>query len=435
MIGLQPASPVTNGGHLRLQSVAGIVEYSSGHDPFSLSVPGVQDRRFGGGANATLGYFLAGERSLVSWGFTSSYVQRMHSAELNAWTNTMSLGWTRRLSPRLAMTLSGSGALGSATDLLFMPSSSMQLAKAAGTPEELASVVLTGTSTNPVLSSLATASSSVDPQTLSLLYGRTALTVDGQVILDYTHTPRLSFRWRAGGNRTQPWRVSSDPIASQQIISQSISGYFEMGMKYAMSPRTQLGVELSTQRAHSRINDGYTSSAMLYLGRTMTRRWFLALYGGAGAVTPVRSPQVSISAHRGANYQAAGSIGYRNLSQTVLFSASRLVSDRYGLDADATTGGGISWVWQRAGSAWFLGAELGYHRLSGAANMSTGSRHNLESRTVTPTIGRKITASTVAQLQYLFSNFSTPIATARGSDKYQHAARLSVMWVPGATSR
>jgi hypothetical protein len=174
---------------------------------------------------------------------------------------------------------------------------------------------------------------------------------------------------------------------------------------------------------------------MLYLGRTMTRRWFLALYGGAGMINPVRTPQVSIATHRGASYQAAGSIGYRNLSQTVLFSASRLVSDRYGLDAVATTGGGISWARQRAGSAWFLGAELGYHRLSGAANMSTGSRHNLESRTVTPTIGRKITASTVAQLQYLFSNFSTPIATARGSDKYQHAARLSVMWVPGATSR
>ncbi len=435
IIGLQPASPVANSGHLRLQSVAGILEYSSGHDPFSLTVPGIQDRRFGGGANATLGYFRAGERSLVSWAFTSSYVQRMHSAELNAWTNTMSLGWTRRLSPRLAMSVSGSGALGSATDLLFMPSSSMRLANAGGTPEELASVVLTGTSTNPVLSSLSTASSLVDPQTLSMLYGRSALAVDGQMILDYTHSPRLSFRWRAGGTRTQPWRVSSDPIAPQQLISQSVSGYFEMGMKYAMSPRTQVGFELSTQRSHSRINDGYSSSAMLYLGRTMTRRWFLALYGGAGALNPVRSQLVSGSAHTGVSYQAAGSIGYRNLSHTILFSGSRLVSDSYGLGAAATTAGGITWVWQRAGSGWWLGADVAYHELSGASGLATAGRDKLESLTVTPTIGRRITGSTVAQLQYLFTDFSSPITTTRGSDKYQHAARLSVVWLPGARSR
>src|SRR4029077_17058111 len=121
----------------------------------------------------------------------------------------------------------------------------------------------------------------------SLLLGDRVLSYSAQASLSYAHSSRLSFHFgsfSAGGQN----RPGSQSRMAQQnyVMPRSLGGNAGVGMSYAVSPRTQLGVSLEENRQITRYLSSYSTIASASVGRKMGMHWFLSGHAG-GSFTQV----------------------------------------------------------------------------------------------------------------------------------------------------
>ena len=88
-----------------------------------------------------------------------------------------------------------------------------------------------------------------------------------------------------------------------------------------MTPRTNIGIEVGTNRTFSRLQDGYASNANFSIGYRISEHWLVNGGAGGGLNTYTRE---TFAAPQKPQYSAQGSIGYKLRSHTLLASYNRV---------------------------------------------------------------------------------------------------------------
>ena len=257
----------------------------------------------------------------------------------------------------------------------------------------------------------------------NLLYGQRMLTSSARASLSYSLSPRLSVTVAGGGGRTQ--HVSGDQVAggNTSLLPDTTSASASVALSYSLSPLTQIGGSVSTMRISSLLQDTYTTTSLVNLGRSLGGRWLLQLHGGVGFTNDLRQTSLSVPTKPGPAF--GSSLGYKTFAHTFLGSFDRTVSDSYGLGASTTSTAGGSWRWGRPGSGWWLDSGFNWQRLqgNGSALSNTSGWH------ASAGLNRAIGIHIVLLTQYVHLN-STGGLRAAAYHLSQDAVRVSLAYTP-----
>lgn len=373
---LNPLDPNTPG--LRLTDVSISYSYFSQYYPGAFgSLPGLPVSGSGGAGSviqgsASFGWSKLTEKSTVSISYTPSYARGFEFSSYHSLNQSLGVMASRKLTSKLTLMTSFQGLVTDFSQLLFAPTSYDNLAGTSATFDEFASGILTGQSTNLGLSQLlALAPVNGSPQT-AFLYGGREMSAAASVSLLYSWSSRSSFDLSVEAMRTQFLSTGSagNSLGPASLIPETTLGSANLGWSYSLTPRTTLGVNVSSNRVVSKLEDAYSSQISGSIGRTLTTHWFAQAMFGVGYINPVRQ---TFAVPPGTEPEFSASIGYKFKAQTLLGSYSRMVSDSYGLNAYATQGSSGAWTWSRPGSSISLGAGFGYSHLSGSTLSNTTS--------------------------------------------------------------
>jgi hypothetical protein len=244
--------------------------------------------------------------------------------------------------------------------------------------------------------------------------------------VNYAPSERLSFQFSAGASETQHLRDKGQ-VGSQSpyLIPRAAYGTASLGGSYALSPKTQVGVSMSSSRGFSRIQNSYTTFGTAYVGRTIGRHWYARGYGGGGFVTVLNSRYGTSDITRPV---WGGSLGYRTYANTLMGAYDRILGQSYGVGAADTTIISAGWHWWRPGRTWGLTSNYGKEQLRNSVFGDVdGWRAALGA---TRLLGRHASLETeYSYASYIGRSGLLPYK----SD--QSAVRLSVAWIPEAAER
>jgi hypothetical protein len=420
---------VTHGFQVRNVS-ANIDYYSTG---LSSTAIGQYAAKFqpdaAAGASAQVGWLRASERTASSFSYTSSLAGRLRYSELNAWNHAFSLTTSHHFSPRTIGNFSIGGDLSNLEQSLFSATTLGNIASARTGFDALADAMLAAKFNSPLLSSIFNSASLAESPLRNLLYGQRMFTTGVKSSVSYAYSPRLSISFQGGAGRNQ--YLSDAQVRNSgmnYLLANTTSGSGDLSLSYSLSPLTQIGGSLGTQRIVSSVQDSYTTTALFTMGRTLARRWILQIRGGAGVINPVgrrtlliggRPWMLSTSAHPA----GGASLGYKTTSHTILASVEQTVSDSYGLGAATTTTAGASWNWRRPGHDWWLESGTGWQQLEGTGlGRISGLRTTLG-------LGRKLRPQLAILAQYAYLDYSGRVQAIAYSQG-QSAVRVSLSWTP-----
>lgn len=381
------------------------------------------------GGSATFLWAKYAERSNFTVTYTPSYTGQVRYSSLNAFNHSFSMNASRKIAPRWNLSFSVAGDLSSLQQSLFSPTALSNVAAVPATFDDLASGILASKfNNNPQLGTVLTNATLVQSPLQTLLYGQRVFTSSGHVSLSYSYSPRLSVTFSGGGSRTQP--VSDDAasgVTTNSLLTKTTSGNASVAVSYSLSPLTQIGGTVTTNRISSTIQDAYTSTALASIGRTLSRRWFAQVHGGVGTTNAVRQSAFSVSNQPHPAF--GGSLGFKTFSQTLLGSYDRTVSDPYGSGASTTSSVSGSWRWRQPGHAWWLESSVSWQRLAGSA-LGNAALTNTSGWNVSAGLGRAFGTHVALHAQYSYLVFGT----YSSQNLSQNAVRVSLVWSPTATS-
>lgn len=411
--GVAPAFHIQN-------ATAFVQYYSTAPETFLRALP--QRNTGAAGAGATVAYTKFNERSGLTMSYSPSFIAGFRSLQGNSSNHYFSLTGRTGLTSRLRFNYSASGSLSSTSDYLFTPTQLAKLASASATPGELASAVVTGSSTNNEVGTvLAEAPGAGTPVGLGVYGDRmwTASVVSG---VRYAYTPRLAFYMNLGATRNEHLSRTGAPGSRETyLLPYTMTGFGRAGLAYLLSPRTRLGVDLQSDRSFSKVQDAYGSAASLSLARVMGPSWFVNLHGGVGMINVVRS---SRPLKGGLQPTGGGGVGYRTFANTFFVSVERSSGDAYALGTSASLMANAAWSWNRPGNPWLVTCDLSNERLSGGGYPPFNARRALAG------VGRRLGGHFSLLLQYAYLSTSERVEQAYGTRLNLHTGRLSFVWEP-----
>jgi hypothetical protein len=373
------------------------------------------------GASIQIGWLKSTDRSSSSLTYTSSYNGRVRYSELNSWNHAFSLATGYKLSSRVNFGFSASGDLSSVAQSLFSPTALASAASVPATFDDLAAALLTSRFTNPQLASALAGASLAESPVRNLLYGERVLTSGVQTSLSYSYSPRLTLMFHVGAGRMQPLAKTRPETGNRPLLPNTTSVNANIAVSYSLSPRAQLGGSVATSRVVSSLQDAYITTALLNLGWTVSRQWFLQAHVGAGVTNQVRRQLVVFQPVKPRPALGAG-LGYKTLSHTFLGSFDRTVSDQYGLGASLSSSAGASWRWDRPARHWWVESGLTWQQLHANGFLgTTGWR-------ATAGFGQRIGEHFAILTEYAYMDYSG-VQTIR-YDLSQSALRISAVWYP-----
>jgi hypothetical protein len=415
-------------GGLQIRTVSAYVGYYSKTLPGGGVQPGAAalPSDVSGGGSAVLEWTKNNGRSTFDFTYTPSYTGRIRYSELNAFNHALSFNVNRKLAPRWNFSFSVAGNLSSVEQSLFAPTALSNVASVPSTFDDLAAGILSSKFTNnPQLANALTSAPLVESPLRNLLYGQRMFTSSAIASVSYSYSPRLSVIFSGGGARSQ--RVSDGQAVTPtntSLLANTTSGNASVAISYSLSPLTQLGGTVTTNRASSAIEDVYTTTSLVSLGRTFGRRWFTQIHGGVGVSKPIRQTAFALSTKP--HPAGGGSLGFKTFSHTLLGSYDRTVSDSYGLGASTTSSATAAWQLRRPGSTWSLDSSVGWQQLGGNALTSTSGWH------ASAGFGRAIGTHVSLLTQYTYLYYSGQLQKSAYSLS-QSAVRISLVWNPGAS--
>jgi hypothetical protein len=370
--------------------------------------------------SASLGWSRSGDRSSFFVNYSPSYVAYPERTELNAVGHTFSLNWNRKIGQKWSASFGASGLITNLQQSYFAPNALGQAASLPTTFEDLTGALLAGKFTNAELAATLTGASARVLPEQTYLYGNRIGSASLQGGISYAASGRSSYHISVSMNRVQGL-TSGNGHGAGGIIPQTTSGSVSGGWGYSVSPRTNIGIEVSTFRTFSRVQDGYSANASFSISRTMSEHWFLQGSVGGGLVTYARS---TFAAPQRPQYSAAGSLGYKMRSHALLASYNRSIGDAYGLGAGTTSAATAGWVWKAPGSKWSLSANYGYQRTDGS------SLQNTESWRGSGGIARALSSHTFLSVQYGYLTFPPIQGALAGLQSAQSGVSVGLSWSP-----
>lgn len=427
MSGFNPVGTSVSGIHLYdVTGFAGWVSQVSPQGGFYLpNSAGLKGDEMLGGS-ATVGW-SRGLKNNISIVYTASYSGEFRYSNLSALSHFFTLNSSRHLGSKWTLGLAATSALSTYDQMLFSPTVFSSVAALPGTFDDLASAVLTGKYNNNQLASLLTGAPVIESPARTLFFGNRVFTSSAATSLSYAHSQRLSINFSASASRSEHLNDGNNPNDIQYIylLPRAIVGSANAGISYSLTPRTQVGVNLSSSRGFSRIEDAYTSYGTAFIGRTMGQRWFAQVRAGGGFAVNVHSHAYGTN---GTTPVFGGTLGYRRYAHSFLVAADQSLGQSYGVGAAKTVTANVAWQWWRPGRHWGLNSNYMAQRFnSGAFGSVNGWRAGFG-------MTRQLNRHMVLETGYAFGSYSNDSAVSPYQSQ-QHAVRVSVMWMPRGETR
>jgi hypothetical protein len=373
------------------------------------------------GASATLGLQRHRERSNFSITYSGSYNGMVRYSALDAFNHSVSLSANRTLGHNWTASLSGTGQDSTLAQSLFQPSAFSVVSQLPASFDNLAAAFSIGQFSDAQIAAMLTGSPLLETPARSLLLGDRILSYSVLASLDYARSSRLSFHFGSFAAGGQHLAGANQPAVPQNyVMPHSIGMDGSVGMSYALSPRTQWGIEFGGNRIVNRYQTSNIGTATSSLGRKMGEHWFMRAYGGGSFA---ELTQQKYGAPRTRQFIGGGSVGFRMYANTLLGSYDRSSFDQYGFAVGTTTTLLGSWTWHRPGSGWGLFSSFGQQQIrnTGFASISgwqasTGWSKSLNSQ-------MKLTA------QYVYLS-SAGNYLGVPTNLSVHSVRVSLDWVP-----
>jgi hypothetical protein len=375
------------------------------------------------GVSISAGWDKSGERSNASILYSPSYFRTVRNPDLSSLNHDLSLNWSTKLGAKWAFGASAAGIISNLQQLMFNPTRLGSASMVPATFDELAAAVLAGSYSNFQLASVLTGASALSSPDRSFLYGNRMLSTSAQITLSYAPSQRSSVNFGVYATRAQRLRRADEKAEASvdHVVPQTTAGGATFGWSYSLTPRTQVGAEVSAMRVFSLYQQSYVTRGTVSIGRTMSRRWFVQTRFGAGHIAYIRQ---TIAAPSGADYIAGGSIGYKTSAHTFMASFDRTVGDAYGIGAGSTRSTTGAWTWRRPGKPWSLTSGASHQILKGSV-LSTG-----ESWSASMGVSRQLGAHVVIGAQYGYFQFPAHALLLALGNRSQHGAVVSLTWSP-----
>jgi hypothetical protein len=338
--------------------------------------------------------------------------------------SSFSLNWHRKLGQKWSVDTGVTALVSDLQQTYFSANAFGQAASLPTTFDGLAAAMLSGAFTDSQLASALTGASARVMPEQTYLYGDRFLSATVRAGISYAPNGRSSFH--AGVFATRVQHLDSGQTAgggAPSVIPQTTSGGASLGWAYALSPRTHIGLDASTTRTFSRVQDSYASTAAFSIGRTISEHWFVQGRAGGGMTTYQRQ---TVAAPSNIPYTVGGSIGYKVHAHTLIASFDRSLADSYGLGSTSTDSAMAGWAWKAPGSLWSLSSNFGYQRLNGGLVLRK------ESWRATGGIARVLNRHVFMSLQYAYFTAPAYLSASANLTEPENAVILGLSWSPSS---
>jgi hypothetical protein len=367
-----PLSSTTSGLHLYGASVSG--SYFS--NPYGVFPTGL----FGSGTSdlstlqtsATVGWLRQSQTAIMSLTYSPMFVHTLSGPTYQSLNHSVAFSGKKTFGAKWTAAGSAQGVISDFSQLLFATTPYASASKVESTFDDLAAAVLTGRSDNAALAALFTSAPLATSPETAVLYGSRILAASAGASVSYASSSRSTYQASLQIIRAQYFSPGSNGSSSgpNNVVPATTSGLGSVAWSYSLTPRTVLSLSASTTRTISKYQDAYGTQAMVTIGHTLSRRWFVRAGLGAGFISPLRE---TIAVSQGIQAPWRAGIGFKGYAHTLLASYERPVADMYGLGANATDVISVAWTWQRPGRSISASGAFGYVRLVGPRFSNEGS--------------------------------------------------------------
>ena len=368
------------------------------------------------GAAAVAGWQHHGERTNAAVMYSGTYMGMARYTELNAYNQAASLDINRNLTSKWTIGISGTAQDNTLAQYLFQPLNLGVISGLSRNFDDLAAAFSVGRFTNSQAATMLTGSPILDTPLRTMLLGNRILSASVQASLIYNPSSRVSVRFGsfAAGAQKIKGPQADATLPSSRGINAGVS------LSYALSPRTEVGVDVGSTRISNSLQRGYVTTASGSWGRKMGPRWFLRFYGGGSHnrmdTTVSNTPQT---------FQAIGgaSIGFQTLRHTFVLTANHSSMDTFGIIAAKSTDAGGTWSWRPSSSGWRVFSNATYQQMTHTAFQ------NLSGWRAGAGVSRQLGAITTLSMEYsCLTNTGIYSGFARG--RFIHGVRVSLSWAP-----
>ena len=376
--------------------------------------------------SASLSYHRRSPTSNFEITYTPSYERYWRNSQLNMLSHDLTITTSRplQLSRRVSLDISGSGDVTNTRQYLFNMGSLNRAAGASSTFDELAGSTL-GTPTATGAASLpAVSAPTLDSAAEQLFFGDRVLMAGLQATFAYAWSPRLHVGVTLGGSRYQHLGGQDTLAAMPQsafLLAQATTAIGGVTAYYSLSPRTQIGGEVTTTRNFSRLQQGFVTTSTFTIGRKMGPHWFAQAKGGVGLLN-VNGDKSDSS--KQPQYLAGATLGIKTRAHTFMLSPERTITSAFGV-AYNTTDVQAAWMWQSRARTWQLSSGAGYQRFVDTAISKVNAWRGAIAA------GRRLGSQFVAQVQFSQMSYSARLELAPYRLS-QRGVLLSLSWAPSA---
>ena len=198
-------------------------------------------------------------------------------------------------------------------------------------------------------------------------------------------------------------------------------GTVSFGWAYSLSPRTQIGINGQGSRIFSQVQDQYTSTAGVSLGRTMSQHWFVQGQLGWDI------SRISDSWLRGRRVCNIPRAAVSDISSGRKRCLGRLAV-LSGIRTDSAPAPQIQpqpdGTWQVPGSSWSVSATYNYQQLNGSAAFADASWRAVGG------ISRQLIAHISVSANYTYFNLPPTFSRVNGMEGAQSGVMMSLFWSP-----
>ena len=377
------------------------------------------------GGSASFGWVVSRENTNFSLSYSPSYSANLNYSSLSGVNQALTVSVGRKLAAKWHWNASAAGSITNFNQFQFAPSQLSQIASTTASFDQLATAILSGTSSNIQLNNLLNSVSVVDSPAAPALYGNRFFGASATTGISWAPTSRLTIGWQVGASRTQPLNSPGNNIALGATQRANTLGQSSVNVGYSLSPRTSVTVSASASRSLSGVFPRiYTGTLTATVTRTMSRRWFLNAGAGGGYM---KNSVAAGPARQGPQYTYTGGIGYKTYAHTFMVNYNRsLNSSNLALAGGVFNVATAAWTWNRPGSSWSVQASSSFQQqtYSGIPSFNSWNALGGFSRRLTPQLSVQA-AYGVGELGNL--GYTTSIVNRGG---LYNAVRVSLAWSP-----
>jgi hypothetical protein len=426
---LNPISSAPDGLHIYEVSI--FSGYSTSAFPFGGGgIPTGNDAALNSdvnyGASASVGWQHHRERTSFSVRYSASYSGLVHYSAADGFSEGLTLGVSRQMSPKWTFSLSASGQDATLIQVLNEPTSLSVTSQLSSDFGDFAAAFGLGSYSTSEAASAILGAPVVQAPIRSLLLGNKVLSYSGTTGVTYAYSRHLNFHVSAFGSGGESRAAPFNGVPGTNfVLPAGFGADAGMSLLYSLSPRTDLAFNVDVDRLQNRFQTGYTSTADVSVGRKMGMHWFARVYAGA---TYTEITQQSSGTALPLQAIGGASLGVKTHENTFVASYNRSASDSYGefIGTYSTLSG--TWSWRRPGS------RLGVFANYGEQQITNTGFESFSGWQAAAGFNERLTDNTGMSAQYIYSKTAGTYLGAT-SDFSVQSVRLTMSWYPQVMQR